>query len=127
MDSYCDIFVPETRRKSKRRKTTTVNKHVTKPKRQYLPVRGFTEDFMVASQRGISHSPVSVADLNLTQFSQDREYTQEITKTKTNNKITLCNSAINVREKVRWADVVKYGIEFAEWEHIDEMIFVLEM
>jgi len=125
MDSYCDIFVPETRRKSKRRKTTTTNKHVTKPKRQYLPVRGFTEDFTVASQRGISHSPDSVVDLNLTQFSQDREYTQEITKT--NNKIFPCNPAVNVQEKVRWADVVKYGIEFAEWEHIDETIFVLEM
>jgi hypothetical protein len=110
MDSYSEIPL---RRKAKRHKTKSKSKFITKPKKQYLPSRGYKDDFSVEICKGIANSPETVVK------------TKTAPKLIIKNKPTVITSTF-VNKDIQWSDIVKYGVDNTEWNFVED-IFVMEL
>ena len=121
---YGDIPVPEPRQNKPKRRNVGKPKRVSKPKQKYAPVRGYAEDFALVSRRGIATSPDSVADPNLTENPIENlpdpvpSYAPCVPAPKLTGY---------VNPKLQWVDVVKRGVFLAEWDLLDDDIFVLDL
>lgn len=127
--SYISPPEPRHERLSQRKRERSIKtKRETKPKRQYIPVRGYCDEFAVDSRKGISSSPDSVMDLVF--GCEPRSLPIEIPAGKPYEIPQLDFTEIS-NPNLSWKDVVKHGVEFAEWEHVpvdvDYDVFVLDM